>query len=783
MADLSGQTLGKYQILDRLGRGGMADVYKGYQPGLDRYVAVKVMHPHLAEDTSFITRFRREAKGVAELRHPNIVQVFDFDVQGDVYYMVMEYIEGGETLKQRLQSLADQNQRLPIERTLDIMIKLADALAYAHGQGMIHRDLKPANVLIPDFDRPVLSDFGIARLLNETGLTASGAMIGTPAYMSPEQGRGEHGDARSDIYSLGIVFYEMLTGRPPYDADTPYAIILMHINEPLTPPHTIIGPMPEAIERIVLKCLAKEPADRFASMADLREALRSAQSAIGLQKAAGTIEAPAPTIIPPKPQPAAPSSQVNRIKPAWLIGGAALLVVGIIVALMLISRGGVSQTAAEPTAQPTQTTGAPVAQSGAPTAPAVQPIVPTNTPQPEVATATLPTSLPTSTPAAADDPLGQGYQQLTAGDVDTAYSTFSQVLTKEPDNALAHVGRAIAALYRSSDLDQAAADIEAAAPTLQNDPILHFARGLQYKRSDKQHDPKAAESELTQAIDQCGNNQPLCLAAYNERAQLRSWDLGNQDGALDDVKHVLTLVIDPTAKGDAYALRANIEYEQQGNLPPALDDLQRAYQANPWSGYLERAARYAVRAKEYSQAIDIYNQLLKDQNGDPRLLAGRAYVEWQAGDAALARQSVDRALQLDARLLEAHYLKGLLLLDAQQPQAALAELQPISVETDQNALDQMSQPFLNLDFQHEIHYDLARAAEAGGDHAAALKHLDQFLQINNSWAPAYVLQAEILKEKGDLAGARASYLKALDIVGSDADLQASIEKALTDLTK
>src|SRR5512136_2235047 len=135
MADLTGQTLGKYQILDRLGRGGMADVYKGYQPGLDRYVAVKVMHAHLADDADFITRFKREAKSVAELRHPNIVQVFDFDVQGEVYYMVMEYIEGGETLKQRMQALADQNQRLPIERTLDIMIKLADALAYAHGQG------------------------------------------------------------------------------------------------------------------------------------------------------------------------------------------------------------------------------------------------------------------------------------------------------------------------------------------------------------------------------------------------------------------------------------------------------------------------------------------------------------------------------------------------------------------------------------------------------------------------------------------------------------------------
>src|SRR5512143_3485523 len=309
MSDLTGQTLGKYQLVDRLGRGGMADVYKGYQPGLDRYVAVKVMHPHLAEDTNFITRFRREAKSVAELRHPYIVQVFDFDTQGENYYMVMEYIEGGQTLKQVLQKLAERAERLPIEQTLDIVAKLADALAYAHNLGMIHRDIKPANVLLASLDRPVLSDFGIARLMNESGLTVSGMLIGTPAYMSPEQGRGERIDARSDIYSLGIVLYEMLTGQPPYDADTPYAIILKHINDPLTPPHVLTSPMPEAVERIVLKCLAKDAVDRFATMAELREALRGAQSAIGVQKTSSTIDTQraAPTLRPIEPPPPTPA--------------------------------------------------------------------------------------------------------------------------------------------------------------------------------------------------------------------------------------------------------------------------------------------------------------------------------------------------------------------------------------------------------------------------------------------------------------------------------------------
>ena len=263
MADLTGQMLGKYQLVARLGRGGMADVYKGYQPGLDRYVAVKVMHAHLAEDADFITRFQREARAVARLRHPHIVQVHDFDVFDGHYYMVMEYIEGSQTLKELLRELNAHNQRLPLASTLDIVAKVADALDYAHRQGMVHRDIKPSNILLPTSDCPVLSDFGIAKLAGQTGLTSSGAMIGTPAYMSPEQGRGEPADERSDIYALGIVLYEMLVGEPPYNADTPYAVILKHINDPVVPPHVYVAGLPDSVERIVLRSLAKNPADRY----------------------------------------------------------------------------------------------------------------------------------------------------------------------------------------------------------------------------------------------------------------------------------------------------------------------------------------------------------------------------------------------------------------------------------------------------------------------------------------------------------------------------------------
>ncbi len=276
MTDLTGQTLGRYQIVERLGRGGMADVYKAYQPSLDRYVAIKVMHPHLADQTEFITRFEREARAVAKLRHPNIIQVYDFDVQEDRYFMAMEYVEGSRTLKEVLADLRARHESLALAEILNIIAKVADALDYAHRQGMIHRDVKPSNVLLPDLDTPLLSDFGIARLAGLTGLTATNMSIGTPAYMAPELGKGETASEKSDIYALGIVLYECLTGAPPYDADTPYAVILKHINDPLIPPHIVVKNLPDDVERIVFKSLAKDPVDRYPNAALMRDALKSA---------------------------------------------------------------------------------------------------------------------------------------------------------------------------------------------------------------------------------------------------------------------------------------------------------------------------------------------------------------------------------------------------------------------------------------------------------------------------------------------------------------------------
>ena len=282
---LEGKTLGKYRVLEPLGRGGMARVYRAYHPQLDRYVAIKVLRSDLMEDEAFgadasadetwQARFQREAQSVAALRHANIVQVFDFDVQDDVYYMVMELLEG-DTLKTRLNDYRVRGEQMDWGEIVRIMLDVLDGLAYAHSERMIHRDIKPANILLSRRGQAVIGDFGIAHIIGGTRYTISGALMGTLHYMAPEQGMQGLCDARSDIYSLGVVFYEMLTQRTPFDADTPLAILMKHVNDPLPLPRRINPEIPEPLERIVFTSLAKKPEDRYQSAAEMAEALRAA---------------------------------------------------------------------------------------------------------------------------------------------------------------------------------------------------------------------------------------------------------------------------------------------------------------------------------------------------------------------------------------------------------------------------------------------------------------------------------------------------------------------------
>jgi serine/threonine protein kinase len=279
---LQGQQLGRYLVLEPLGRGGMARVYRAYHPQLDRYVAVKVLHSDLVEDADFLSRFRREAQAIAALRHPNIVQVYDFDVQDGIYYMVMELLEG-DTLKMRLHDYRSRGDKMPLGEVARIVLDILDGLAYAHSVGVVHRDIKPANILLTRAGEAVLADFGIAHILGSTRHTASGALMGTLNYIAPEQGLEGQSDERSDLYSLGIVFYEMLTEHTPFDAETPLAILMKHLNDPLLAPHELDPTVPKPLEEVVLRALAKYPEDRYQSAEQMANALRGAVEEIGLE--------------------------------------------------------------------------------------------------------------------------------------------------------------------------------------------------------------------------------------------------------------------------------------------------------------------------------------------------------------------------------------------------------------------------------------------------------------------------------------------------------------------
>jgi serine/threonine protein kinase len=277
--DLTGKTLGAYRVLEPLGRGGMAEVYKGYHPLLDRYVAIKVLHSHFSADAQFTERFQREAATVAKLRHPNIVQIHDFGIQDGISYMAMEYIEG-ITLKERLVALRASEATMSIVEAAAITRQVAAALDHAHAHGLVHRDVKPANILLrasggtpTDYAEAILTDFGIAKILEGVQLTATGMSMGTPDYMAPEQVHGETVSAQTDVYALGVVFFEMITNVLPFSADTPVAVLLKHVSDEPPSPRLIVPNLPEAIDDVLRRALAKKPRDRYVSAGELSSAI------------------------------------------------------------------------------------------------------------------------------------------------------------------------------------------------------------------------------------------------------------------------------------------------------------------------------------------------------------------------------------------------------------------------------------------------------------------------------------------------------------------------------
>jgi tRNA A-37 threonylcarbamoyl transferase component Bud32 len=351
MFNIVGKSLGRYHVVEQLGEGGMATVFKAYDSSLERFVAIKVIRTEIVMDQEFLKRFQREARALAQLDHPYILKVLDYGEQDGMPYLVMPFAPGG-TLKERMGS------PWPYQEAARLLAPVARALECAHQLSIIHRDVKPANILFTPSGSPILSDFGIAKMLDigeSMQLTGTGMGIGTPDYMAPEQWLGKV-DARTDIYALGVVFYEMVTGRRPYTADTPAAVMLKHMQDPLPRPRSINANLPDEVEQVIFKALAKQPEDRYQDMGAFAAALEKISSGPVLQARPGMPMQIEPTmrasavarpatgprpltgsrpVTGPVTAPAPVSTQqANSIK-KWTIGGiavAALVIIGVCLA-------------------------------------------------------------------------------------------------------------------------------------------------------------------------------------------------------------------------------------------------------------------------------------------------------------------------------------------------------------------------------------------------------------------------------------------------------------------
>jgi serine/threonine-protein kinase len=310
---------GRYELLELIGRGGMSSVWKADDRLLDRIVAIKVLHEQFTQDEEYVERFRREARSVAQLSHPNIVTVIDRGEEGGRQYIVFECVEG-ENLKQ----LIERSGPLPVRDALLLALQMARALSFAHGRGLIHRDVKPQNVLLDENGQAKMTDFGIARSVDVEGVTITGTVLGTSEYIAPEQARGQRVDALTDVYSLGVVLYELLAGDVPFHGENFVAIALRHVNEP---PPSVLDRRPDCPPRVAMaveRAMAKRPEDRFASMEELVAELEACLAELDPSSEDATMISRRPVASPSRGRPARPRRR-RRVGILWPIAAVAAI--------------------------------------------------------------------------------------------------------------------------------------------------------------------------------------------------------------------------------------------------------------------------------------------------------------------------------------------------------------------------------------------------------------------------------------------------------------------------
>jgi eukaryotic-like serine/threonine-protein kinase len=365
----------RYAVGELLGRGGMAEVYLATDRLLDRHVAVKVLGSWLANDGTFVERFRREALAAARISHPNLVAVFDAGSEEDLHYIVMEHVPGGT-----LADVLRREGRIASHRAAGIAASVGDALRVAHAAGIVHRDVKPANVMVTPDGRIKLMDLGIARGIEGESITRASSILGTAGYVSPEQARGDRVDHRSDIYSLGCVLYEMLTGRQPFEADDPVAVAYKHVHEPPQPPTSLEASIPPALEATVLRAMEKDPASRFPSVADMTSALTDGTALVAPIEGTRPLPPAGATTRPTEPLPRRTDrrSPRRRTVPVLLLLAALALLGGLAFALFggdpRSDRGATRSPGSSASASPSRSSPSASRSSPSPTQPPVDPV-------------------------------------------------------------------------------------------------------------------------------------------------------------------------------------------------------------------------------------------------------------------------------------------------------------------------------------------------------------------------------------------------------------------------
>lgn len=685
-----GRTLGNYRIVEQIGMGGMATVYKAYDPDTDRHVALKTLPQQYSHDEAFRERFRREAKAIARLEHIHILPVHAYGESDGTAYMVMRYMKTG-TLGDRI-----RQGGLSLEECSRLLKQMADGLDYAHSQGIIHRDIKPSNILVDDHGNTYITDFGIAKMIEGATLDLTGDnILGTPAYMSPEQCRGEKNlTPASDIYSLGIVLYEMVTGRTPFQAETPLAVIHMQLTEPLPLPRILKPDIPEAVENVILKALSKDPALRYPSCNAMAQAF---DKAIKEKPVAVSVTPPAarPLNTIPKPMPDTPTellSERETVKrpvatekrsgfPFWLlpVGGGLAVVVAV---LLLSSNRQDTTPIATAIIEPTSV--AVVLETEEPEG-TVEPTVP----RPTEADATSETSVDPATPiffvtqaanfiasndyasaietyndALEIDPdnvellYGRGWSYILNGEAQQSIEDFTRIIELQPDNAKSYADRAEAYGYVGGTDSMALAleDLNSAITISPEDPTLYVRRAGNYYLLDNH---RASVEDFSRAIELDDQN----VDAYSGRGEVYLAET-NYQAAIDDFTQVMELSDSPYELTDAYWMRGQAHTALE-NYDQAIEDFSQAIMTDvtPSTEYsYPRLVSYRGRAEilalrgEYDDALDDLTKAVSIDPGNSEVFAQRGEVHLLNGDPEAAVEDYTIALEISPESY-AYYIK------------------------------------------------------------------------------------------------------------------------------